>query len=85
MKKRICTILFTLFLTCSLTACNGTYSSSTSTPTETASNYFCYYTDNTNDYLNFLENFDDEKYEIFNISHGNTYWYVTYKLRQIEE
>lgn len=82
MKKRIITILATLALAASITACgvSGTYTS-TNAGTESIDDYYCYYCDSTTDYLDFLKTFNHEKYNIIDISHGQSYWYVTYKLK----
>ncbi len=81
MKKRIITILATLALTSCITACSGTYAS-TNSGTENSGDYFCYYSDFTSDYLDFLKTFNYEKYEIVNITNGYSRWYVTYKLKE---
>lgn len=78
MKKRIITLLTTLALTASITACGGTYTS-TNAGTENSDDYYCYYSDSTPDYLDFLKTFNYEKYDVVNITHGYSYWYVTYK------
>lgn len=82
MKKRITTILATLALTASITACSsGTYTS-TNAGTESSDDYYCYWADFTTDYLDFLKTFNYDKYEIIDISHGYGTWYVTYKLKE---
>lgn len=42
----------------------------------------CYHTQSTKKYLDFIENFDYEKYEIINISETQYSWSVTYKIRE---
>lgn len=42
----------------------------------------CYRTQSTKKYLDFIENFDYEKYEIINISETQYSWSVTYKIRE---
>lgn len=81
MKKRIVAILTALALTTTITACDsGTYTS-TNAGTESSDDYYCYYSDSTPDYLDFLKTFNYEKYDIVNITHGYSCWYVTYKLK----
>ena len=49
-----------------------------------ASRYFLYKTDDSRTYLNFLEHFDEDKFEIVDISVAtNTYpyYYITYRYR----
>lgn len=49
-------------------------------------NYFLFETQNKQEYLNFLEDLDETKYEIVDISVNSyyTYYYVTYKVKEIE-
>ncbi len=56
--------------------------------TSEAGRYFLYRTNDDNKYLKFLENFDEDKYEIFDISFGSgddlkeeVIYVVTYRLR----
>lgn len=46
---------------------------------EVAGSYHVFYVSSDKKYLSFLENFDETKFEIVDISHGHSYWYVTYK------
>ena len=50
-----------------------------------AATYFLYETNDSNKYLKFLENFDDNTYELIDISvaHGN-WFYVTYRIKKAE-
>jgi len=51
---------------------------------QTERKYFLYSTSRSNEYLSFLDKFDEEKYEIVNISvghYGDTYYMVTYKVK----
>lgn len=55
-------------------------------------NYFLFETRNKQEYLNFLEEFDEEKYEIVNISTSmyrselsSEFYMVTYKIKEIEK
>lgn len=82
MKKRIIAALMMLTLAFSSTAYSQTYTSSVNTSVEAKGSYSCYQTDSTVEYLNFLETFDYEKYEIFDVSHGYSDWYVTYRLKK---
>lgn len=82
MKKQIIAALMVLALAFSSTACSRTYTSSVNTSVEAKGSYSCYQTDSTVEYLNFLETFDYEKYEIFDVSHGYSDWYVTYRLKK---
>ena len=61
-----------------LSACSG---SVTSSETKKGA-YQLFYTSVDEDYLNFLKDFNDETYEIVDISHSNHYWYVTYKIKE---
>lgn len=79
MKKRIIAALMMLALAFGSTACSQTYTSSVNTSVEAKGSYSCYRTDSTVEYLNFLETFD---YEIFDVSHSHSYWYVTYRLKK---
>lgn len=52
---------------------------------EIAGNYFLYRTKDSQDYLSFLENFDEEKYEIIDISNSmqtaedKEFYIITYR------
>lgn len=77
MKKRIIVASITLLLACTITACKKDDFHSSS------NKYFCSRLNcNVTDYLDYLENFDYENYEIIDISKGdNSIWFITYKLK----
>ena len=82
MKKRfIALVVAMVMVCCMLAACSGTIHSKKTQ--EVAGGYHLFYTDSNEKYLSFLENFDETKYEIVDISHSRDNWYVTYK--DIEE
>lgn len=86
MKKRFIALFVVMLMVVTLcTACAGTIHSEKDQEEvqEVAGSYHCYWTASNDKYLSFLENFDETKYEIIDISHGHTNWYVTYK--DIEE
>ena len=87
MRKRNITLFITmLVIIISLTAC----SSETKTISNESQTIFLYQTENVQEYFNFLENFDESKYEIVDIStslnlsfngHGSDEFYmITYKI-----
>lgn len=41
----------------------------------------CFSTDSTKEYLDFIENFNYQKYELISINIGRYTWYITYKLK----
>lgn len=59
---------------------NGTIRSQTLQGTE--GSYYVFYTNSTKKYVNFLENFDEEKYEIVDINKDDGLWNVTYKVTE---
>ena len=88
MKKRFITVLLAIVMVTTLmvvfTGCDST-ETITSTKTEVGS-YSIFQTEDVQEYLSFLENFDESKYEIVDIStsinfsgYGDTYYMVTYK------
>ena len=82
MTKKIIKLLIVGVMAISiLSGCNSTI---TLTETETEKKtgaYEIYYTNSDEDYLNFLNEFDDEKYEIVDISHSQHTWLVTYQIK----
>lgn len=94
MKKRIIALLITLITIITLCGCE------TSTITQNVreeiqkepvtevvyGNYFLFETRDEQEYLNFLEDLDETKYEIVDISVNGHYVYydVTYKVKEIE-
>ena len=47
-----------------------------------AGNYEIYATIADQEYLKFLNNFDEEKYELIDISCKEYRWYITYKIKE---
>lgn len=79
MTKKLITLLIACVMTISvLSACSGTVTSSEAKKGD----YELFYTSMNENYLKFLNEFNKEKYEIIDISHSNTYWYVTYKIKE---
>ena len=94
MKRRIIVLLIVLLTIVTLCGCE------TSTITQNVreeiqkepvtevvyGNYFLFETEDKQEYLNFLEDFDEAKYEIVDISvnYHYTYFYVTYKVKEKE-
>lgn len=79
MTKKLITLLIACVMTISvLSACSGTVTSSETKKGD----YELFYTSMNEAYLKFLNEFNKEKYEIIDISHSNTYWYVTYKIKE---
>ena len=85
MKRFIALFVVLLLVFTMITACSGTIHSEKSQEEvqEVAGSYHVFWTDSDNKYLSFLENFDETKYEIVDISHSRYDWYVTY--RDIED
>lgn len=75
-KKRVITLLIAIVMIATLlTGCIGdkskiTQSNKNVDEATALGNYFLYETKESEDYLSFLENFDDTKYEIVDISIG---------------
>lgn len=80
MTKKIITLLIAGVITISvLTGCgSGTITSSETETVPKIGYYELFFTDSSTDYLNFLNTFNEENYEIVDISH----WYVTYKIKE---
>ena len=88
MKKRFITLLVVIVMVATLlvvfTSCGDDTQTTTSTKTEVGS-YSLFQTRDVEEYLSFLENFDETKYEIVDISTGrgalvtDEYYMVTYK------
>lgn len=94
MKKRIIALLIVFITIITLCGCE------TSTITQNVreeiqkepvtevvyGNYFLFETRDEQEYLNFLEDLDEAKYEIVDISVNSysVYYYVTYKVKEIE-
>ena len=83
MKKRFIAFLVVMVMVCCIfTACmSGTIHSEKDQEEiqEVAGSYHVYWTESNDKYLSFLENFDETKYEIVDISHGHYTWYITYR------
>ena len=88
MKKRIIVTLLTVVMAgCWLTGCVVKTETIKSTKTETAAgSYAIFRTESVQEYFDFLENFDESKYEIIDIStsmytggYADEYYVVTYK------
>lgn len=88
--KRIFLAVAMIVLVLSLVGCGlDTKKSETITSSkETVGSYSLFQTDGVDEYLNFLENFDEDQYEIVNIdtfvretalSYNNDYYMITYK------
>ena len=87
MTKKFIKLLIAGFITISvLSGCSGTITSTeieiTPEPETKPGAYEVYYTDSSEDYLNFLNKFNEEKYEIIDISYYKYSWYVTYKIKE---
>lgn len=81
MAKKIISIIFIVIISLSLLCgCNGTINQEDVTETKTGM-YEVYYTTSDKEYLNFINNLDEEKYEIFDVTHSHSHWYVTYKVK----
>ncbi len=94
MKKKILVLLIALLSVVNINGCGPSTKvtqSKVNLPEYTTSgNYFLYETSERDEYLNFLEIFDDEKYELIDISIGYygtaisgeyiNHYAVTYKL-----
>ena len=81
--KRFIVFFITILIVCGLlTACSYTISSKNE-QIGGDGKYHLFVTIKDQEYLEFLESFDETKYEIVDISHSNDYWHVTYK--NIEE
>ena len=87
MKRFIALLIALLVVVTMFTACSKTISSEkpkeVQETDDVVGSYHLFYTMESKTYLNFLETFDETKYEIVDISHSHSFWYVTY--RDIEE
>lgn len=88
--KRIFLVVAMIVLVLSLVGCGSdTKKSETITSSnETVGSYSLFQTDDVDEYLNFLENFDEDQYEIVNIdtfvrktafNYNDDYYMITYK------
>ncbi len=41
----------------------------------------CFSTNSTKEYLDFIENFNYQKYDLIRINNGYNTWFITYKLK----
>lgn len=94
MKKKILVLLIALLSVVNINGCGSSTKVTQSTVNlseySKSGNYFLYETKERDEYLNFLETFDDEKYELVDISIGYygigksgdyiNHYAVTYKL-----
>lgn len=81
MAKKIISLIFIGIISLSLLCgCSDTIKLEDVTETKTGK-YEMYYTASDEEYLRFINDLDEEKYEIFDISHSRTCWYVTYKVK----
>lgn len=92
MKKRIIALIGAiLMLTMVLYACESTEIINSGTAQDKEGNYWLFKTISEKEYLNFLETFDETKYEIVDISinygyhASDEYYFVTYKTIQEAE
>lgn len=92
MKKRIIALVGAiLMLTMVLCACESTEIINSQTSENNEGNYWLFKTCSEKEYLNFLETFDETKYEIVDISindgyyASDEYYFVTYKTTQESE
>lgn len=74
--KKFASLVILFALICVLTACG---SNNSQIETNDTDSYHLFHSMSSVKYLNFLENFDHDKYEIVDISRDNSYWYVTYR------
>jgi len=86
MTKRVITLLVAILMVAALLAGCGNKETITSEKSETGTeSYALFRTDDVQEYLNFLENFDETKYEIVDISVNDggavtdEWYFVTYK------
>ena len=75
MKKRFALLIGIVMLTLILAGC-----SSETEATETHGKYHLFQTYSADEYLNFLENFDEETYDIVDISVGHNHFKFTYAI-----
>ena len=81
MTKKFIALFAGLMTISVLSSCTSGTITSTETETKPGT-YEVFYTADDSDYLNFLNSFDEEKYEIIDISKGTSRWYVTYKIKE---
>lgn len=83
MKKRFTLLISLLLFTLLLTSCSPETTITPPPPKEDTNNYFVFQSTKSDDYLQFLETFDNSMYEIVDISVGfskfNYTYAVTYK------
>jgi hypothetical protein len=84
--KKIIALILVLGCLLTLVSCGTDKSNTEENPLyeiENVGSYYLYKTDNTSDYLGFLHNFDESKYQIVDISYavsnGYKCYLVTYK------
>lgn len=81
--KKIITLLIVGVMTISvLSGCICTNTSTEPENENKTGTYELFWTKNSNNQLKFLNEFNEEKYEIIDISHDYYYWYVTYKIKE---
>lgn len=72
-------LIILLIITCNFIN-TGTIRSQT--PQGTEGSFYVFHTNVTKKYVDFLENLDEEKYEILSIAKDDGSWYVTYKVTE---
>lgn len=86
--KRIFLAVIMMALALLLAGCGEKKSSTTTSSKEALGSYSLFQTDEVDEYLKFLENFDKEQYEIVNIdtfvretswNYSDDYYMITYK------
>ena len=77
--KKIAILIVMLVLACTLTSCYESGVINSTSSDETVGEYHLFFAGGNSEYLTFLENLDQDKYEIVDISNGHLTWYVTYK------
>lgn len=81
MAKKIISLIFIGIISLSLLCgCSDTIKLEDVTETKTGK-YEVYYTDSDEEYLRFINDLDEEKYKILDISRSGGYWNVTYKIK----
>lgn len=80
MRKRFAMLIVFVLLTLVLTACSSETTIKSSNITEMPGRYHLFQTYSSDEYLNFLENFDEAKYDIVDITVGHAHYDFSYAI-----
>lgn len=80
MKKRFILLISLLLFALSLTSCTSETTITPPPPKENTNNYFVFQSKKSDDYIQFLETFDNSMYEIVDISVGFSKFDYTYAI-----